>query len=191
MFSRMEVPARHMMEGNLLLVLCCIFYLAWWLAAFRPVGALKGMQSGWLLIPAFLCGVAAAVQSIRGICALPKIQQLLPTAAVLIGGVVLYLLVMLGTHLLLQRPVTTELFLIVGCAGMMTLELNAFLSLGQLNRIRAVVLFVVLMAALLLSLICYAVYYKLDSYKGYVDGTIPLVMGAVITAVISATALVF
>ena len=52
--------------GNILLVGCCVFYLLWWALAFKPTGAVKGMRSGWLLIPAFLFGCAAVVLIVRG-----------------------------------------------------------------------------------------------------------------------------
>ena len=58
--------ARQMFWGNLLMVGCCAFYLLWWIVAFRPTDAIKGLKSGWLLIPAFLLGIAAVAMIIRG-----------------------------------------------------------------------------------------------------------------------------
>ncbi|MCC8045030.1 MAG: hypothetical protein LIP12_05975, partial [Clostridiales bacterium] len=59
MFSDFDAQTRQMLTGNLLMIGCCAFYLAWWLIAFRPEDAVKGIRSGWLLIPALLFGVAA------------------------------------------------------------------------------------------------------------------------------------
>lgn len=47
MFAGFEVQTRKILTGNILMILCCIFYLAWWLVAFKPTGAIKGMKSGW------------------------------------------------------------------------------------------------------------------------------------------------
>ena len=52
--------------GNILLIVCCAFYLAWWMLAFRPENAVKGMRSGWLLIPAAVSGILSVVVILRG-----------------------------------------------------------------------------------------------------------------------------
>ena len=52
--------------GNILLIVCCAFYLAWWMLAFRPENAVKGMKSGWLLIPAAVPGILSVVVILRG-----------------------------------------------------------------------------------------------------------------------------
>lgn len=66
MFSDFDAQTRQMLTGNLLMIGCCVFYLAWWLIAFKPQGAVKGIRSGWLLIPALLLGVAAVIQIVQG-----------------------------------------------------------------------------------------------------------------------------
>lgn len=66
MFSQYDLQTRQMLTGNLLLAACCEFYLAWWLIAFEPTGAVKGIKSGWLLFPALLFGAAAVVQIVWG-----------------------------------------------------------------------------------------------------------------------------
>ncbi len=66
MFSDFDVQTRQMLTGNLLMIGCCIFYLAWWLITFKPQGAVKSLRSGWLLVPALLFGVAAVVRIVQG-----------------------------------------------------------------------------------------------------------------------------
>ncbi|MCD8104465.1 MAG: hypothetical protein LUF35_05565 [Lachnospiraceae bacterium] len=66
MFSDFDAQTRQMLTGNLLMIGCCAFYLAWWLIAFKPEGAVKGIRSGWLLIPALIFGVAAVMQIAQG-----------------------------------------------------------------------------------------------------------------------------
>ncbi|MCC8099015.1 MAG: hypothetical protein LIO78_02985 [Clostridiales bacterium] len=178
MFSQYDLQTRQMLTGNLLLAGCCVFYLAWWLIAFKPEGAVKGMKSGWLLIPAFLLGLAAVVQIVRG-SNVDGQAALYPRAAVLIGGVIAYIVLLAASALLLKRQVTTELFLIVGWAVLMFVEVNGLFALGQYSRAAAIAVLVIAVIAAIISLICYLLYYNLDSVKGYVDGMIPLLLVAV------------
>ncbi|MCC8098590.1 MAG: hypothetical protein LIO78_00780 [Clostridiales bacterium] len=178
MFSQYDLQTRQMLTGNLLLVGCCVFYLAWWLIAFKPEGAIKGMKSGWLLIPAFLFGLAAVVQIVRG-SSVDGQAALLPRTAVLVGGVAAYVVLLAATSIILNRQVTTELFLIVGWTVLMFLEVNGLFALGHYSRPTAITVLVITVLAAIVSLVCYLLYYNLDSVKGYVDGMIPLLLVAV------------
>ncbi len=64
-----ETAFKQMLWGNGLLVVCCGFYLLWWILAFKPSGAIKGMRSGWLLVPAFVFGLAAVVMTVLTLAA--------------------------------------------------------------------------------------------------------------------------
>ncbi len=185
-----DSQTRQMLTGNLLLIVCCIFYLLWWLVAFKPTGAIKGMKSGWLLIPAFLFGAAAVIWIARGSAAAKVHAALLPRSTILIGGIVAYVLLLAATYLLLKRPVTTELFLIVGWVVLLLLELNALYGLGYCSKSIAVVFLIVILTAAIISLICYLLYYGLDSKLSYIDGAVPLLLVSVVTAAISACIIV-
>ncbi|MCD8079762.1 MAG: hypothetical protein LUF04_04910 [Bacteroides sp.] len=167
-----------MLTGNLLLVGCCVFYLAWWLIAFKPKSAIKGMKSGWLLIPAFLFGLAAVIQIVRG-SNVDGQTALLSRTVVLVGGVIAYVVLLAASSIILKRQVTTELFLIVGWTVLMFLEVNGLFALGQYSRGVSIGFLVVTVVAAIISLVCYLLYYNLDSVKGYVDGMIPLLLVAV------------
>ncbi|MCD7801467.1 MAG: hypothetical protein LUH09_00920 [Clostridiales bacterium] len=181
MFSQYDLQTRQMLIGNLLLVGCCVFYLAWWLVAFKPEGAIKGMKSGWLLIPAFLFGIAAVVQIVRG-SNVDSQTVLFSGTAVAVGGVVAYIVLLAASSMILKRQVTTELFLIVGWTVLMFLEVNGLFALGQYSKPAAVIVLVIAVIAAIISLICYLLYYNLDSVKGYVDGMIPLLLVAVMVS---------
>ena len=185
MFSQYDLQTRQMLTGNLLLVGCCAFYLAWWLIAFKPESAIKGMKSGWLLIPAFLFGLAAVIQIVRG-SNVDGQTALLSRTAVLVGGVIAYVVLLAATSIILKRQVTTELFLIMGWTVLMFLEVNGLFALGQYSRGMSIGFLVATVIAVIVSLICYLLYYSLDSVKGYIDGTIPLLLVAVM--MIAATA---
>ena len=178
---------KQFLAGNILLIFCCLFYLAWWLIAFKPEGAVKGARSGWLLIPAALCGLAAVIVICRAIAATARESRLIPVAAVFIIGALVYFILLALTWFAMKRQVTTELFLIIGWAALASAEISALYGYGAYSKTAAIVFItaVIIMAAV--SLICYLLYYKLDSVKGYIDGIIPLAAVAVTTGIMSFT----
>ncbi|MCD8381984.1 MAG: hypothetical protein LUC30_03575 [Clostridiales bacterium] len=184
MFSQYDLQTRQMLTGNLLLVGCFVFYLAWWLIAFKPEGAVRGMKSGWLLIPAFLCGLAAVIQIVRG-SVVDGQTALLSRAAILVGGVAAYAILLAATSIVLNRQVTTELFLIVGWTVLMFLEVNGLFALGRYSGAVSVGFLVAAVIVAAVSLVCYLLYYDLDSVKGYVDGMIPLLLVAVMMVAVT------
>ncbi|CAB1252694.1 conserved membrane protein of unknown function [Ruminococcaceae bacterium BL-6] len=181
-----DLPAKQIFRSNILLIVCCAFYLAWWLLAFRPSGAVKGMKTGWLLIPAFAAGIAAVILAVQGIRSAPIEAALFPGGLLLWGGIAAYFILLAVTGLLFQRQVTTELFLIVGWAVLALSEINTLYGTGRFSRGLAVPFAVVIVAAVLISLVCYVLYYNLGDRAGYFDGMIPLLLVALVTAGISA-----
>ena len=181
-----DFPVKQIFRSNILLIVCCAFYLAWWLLAFRPAGAVKGMKTGWLLIPAFAAGIAAVVLAVQGIRSAPIEAALFPGGLLLWGGVAAYFILLAVTGLLFQRQVTTELFLIVGWAVLALSEINTLYGVGRFSRGMAVPFAVVIVAAALISLVCYMLYYNLGDRAGYFDGMVPLLLVALVTAGISA-----
>ncbi len=178
MFSQYDLHTRQMLIGNLLLVGCCVFYLAWWIIAFKPTGAIKGMKSGWLLIPAFLCGLAGVILVVKGSNA-EGLTALLPRKAVIVCGLIIYLALVAVTSTLLKRQITTELLLIVGWAVLMFLEINGLFAGKEISQTVSIVLMIITIIFAIISLVCYLLYYNLDKSKGYVDGMIPLILAAV------------
>ncbi len=185
MFSNFDEPTRQMLMGNILMVICCAFYLAWWLIAFKPEGAVKGIRSGWLLIPAFILGVAAVIRIVQSSGAVDGKALLYPRDAVLVGGVIAYILLLALTGIVLKRQVTTELFLIVGWTVLMFLELNALFAQGHFTKSAVILLLVITLLAAIVSMICYLLYYGLDSVKGYVDGMLPLILVVVMMVAVT------
>ncbi len=181
----MDTQTRQMLIGNLLLIACCVCYLLWWILAFKPEGAIKGMRSGWLLIPAFVLGIAAIVAIVIGSNGVDAKDRLIPTAAILLVGLAAYVILLIATWIVLKRPVTTELLLIVGWTVLTFLEINALYGLGNFSRTAAIVFFVIVVIAAVVGLICYLLYYGLDARIGYVDGMIPLILFGGMMAVLS------
>ncbi len=182
MFSRFDGSTRQILIGNLLLVICCIFYLAWWLLAFKPNNPIKGTKSGWLLLLAFIFGIVSVVMIVRS--SGDNNHLLVPNNSILIDGIIIYVALVAVTKRLLNRQVTTELLLIVGWLALMFKEINVLYSLDHYSLIVAVVFLIVSVIMAIISLICYMMYYDLDVFKGYIDGMIPLILVAIMMIVI-------
>lgn len=165
---------KQLLTGNVSLIFCTAFYLAWWCLAFKPEGAVKGFKSGFLLLPAVAFGVAAILLICKGISAAPG--SLFPALTVSGVGAVVYVLLMAGSALLLKRPVTSELFLIVGWAVLAVCEAGAFFGFGVLGRPAAIACVFAVILLALISFACYLLYYKLDSVRGWIDGMVPLII---------------
>ena len=166
---------KQILVGNALLAVCAAFYLAWWILAFKPTGALKGFAVGWLLLPAVLAGVVALVLICRGVMEAPRDGVLVRPLFVAAAGAALFVALVAITGGVMGRPVTTELVLIVGWATLSVCQLVALTAMGVWGRGAAVAQAVYIAAATLVSLGCYMAYYKLDGLKGWVDGMVPLV----------------
>ncbi|ULQ59270.1 hypothetical protein K7I13_12335 [Brucepastera parasyntrophica] len=178
--------SKQIFAGNILFVLCCVFYLVWWLLASKPVGPIKGMRSGWLLIPACITGLAGVILIVRGIRAEPVRAALFPVKYLLWGGAAAYLVLLAVTLLLFKRPITTELLLIVGWVMLALAEVNALYGAGRFSLPMSLVLSIVTGVMCIFCIVCYVLYYRLDNRAGYIDGILPLLMAALVMAGISA-----
>lgn len=180
-----DFSAKQIFKSNILLIICCAFYLMWWLLAFKPTGAIGGMKTGWLLIPAFVAGLLAIILAVKGIQSANVGVALFPKGLLLWGGIIAYIVLLVITCLLFKRPATTELFLIVGWAVMTLSEINTLYGVGHFSHEMAFFFIVVIAVATLVSLVCYVLYYHLEDTAGYFDGMVPLLMAAVVMAGIS------
>ena len=185
MFSVLNIQAKQIFIGNMLFIACCAFYLAWWLLAFKPSGAVTGMKTGWLLLPAVVFGIIGVVIVMRGLSAKTQTAHLFNNVYVLWGSLAAYFILLAITVLLLKRPATTELLLIVAWGMLALLEINTMYGFGLFSHVRPIVFIVVICVAFVVSLVCYVLYYNLDMSAGYIDGMIPLLVSAITLAAIS------
>ena len=102
-----DLYLKQIFLGNILLIVCCVFYLAWWMLAFRPENAVKGMKSGWLLIPAAVPGILSVVVILRGMGVENRSRELFSDSIVLWGGIAVYFLLTAVTLFFFKRPLTT------------------------------------------------------------------------------------
>lgn len=184
----LNYTVKQIFESNISLIVCCLFYLVWWLLAFKPDGAVKGLKTGWLLLPAFIAGLISIILAVKGITSASLKITLFPNEFLLWGGIAAYCVLLAATRLIFKRPVTTELFLIVGWAVLALSEVNTLYGICRFSYGLAVIFTAVIIAAALVSLICYILYYSLGKRAGYFDGIIPLLTIALVMCGISAAA---
>jgi hypothetical protein len=185
MFSLFQMQEKQIFAGNIMVVLCCAFYLTWWLLVFRPAGENDGAKTNMLLIPAVLAGLVGVFLILRGINTVTSGKQLVPGGFIIWGGVATLIVMLFVTTLLLKRPVTTELFLICGWGMLALSEINALFRLGLFPSGMSVGFFVLICAAVLAALIFYMLYYRLSSLAGFITGAIPLILVILVMIIIS------
>jgi len=185
MLSFFHSQAKQVFIGNILFIICCAFYLAWWLLAFKPSGTFNDMKTGWLLVPAVIAGLAGVILAIRGILAGKPAAHLVSGVYILWGGIAVFFILLAVTVFLLKRPVTTELILIVGWGMLALAEIDTLFGTGLFSRGLSMGFIVLICVAVVISLVCYVLYYHLDSRAAYIDGMIPLLLSALTMAGIS------
>lgn len=177
----MNMDSRDFVQGNFLLLGCCAFYLLWWLLAFRPENPIKGIRSGWLLIPAAVAGFGSVIKIVHGMNGVAPGDAPFSSARIWLAGAVIYMILLIGSFAVLKRPVTTELFLIVGWATLVAAEANALYAKNVFRAPQAVALCTVAVVFAVVSMVCYLKYYSLDPARGYVDGAVPLILVGIAT----------
>ena len=172
-----ESPIAKMIAGHYAMMLCCLFYLAWWSVAFHPhsTGAYRGWQLVLLLAvlgSAFL-GILLITYGIRAIPETPVIS----TLAVCSFGMLSYFVLLFVTSQVFQRISTAELFLIVTWA---VLEFSVINSLYGTNFLPHgdIAVCTIILAATIIGLMSYMMYYSLDEMPAYYCGMVPLLVDA-------------
>ena len=169
---------RKVLTGQILLILCCVFYLIWWYRGYRPgvsVDRVHGLNGVLLLITAAF-GVAGLAFSVMRI---PEIQtpKIRPMATVIVG-IIAYFVLLLITRVVFQRIVTTELFLIVGWAVLEMTLINRMNAGGILSDRSFAVLCAVIAAAFVISMILYVAYYRMEEMRAFYAAMVPLITEA-------------
>lgn len=166
--------------GQALLIVCCVFYLIWWSVAFHPSHGnvhASGITMVLLLIT-FIFGIAGMSVNLIGIRDHANERGFISGYAIIVCGILSYFILMYGTRILLNRQVTTELFLIIGWTMLEVASANSVFSLGRMS-VREVVFFLIIVAvAVVSSLIFYLAYYRVEPMLAYYFGMIPLVTEA-------------
>lgn len=186
---------KQLMWGHVLLLVCAVLYLIWWCIFFRPnvqvrSGALRVFGIACILVAA-VAGIAGVVLNCLGISGLPA----LPTAVgrvhvgiwpFVVGGIAVYIVLAALTSQVLQRPITTELLLIVMWVTLELCALTMLYSSGALGATAFIVLAIIMLVLFIADMACYLAYYHLPPMHAFIDGTVPLIAVAVFSAVVVA-----
>ena len=175
------------LAGNWLLVICSIFYLAWWLITFRPPQP-KGTMPGTIcLTMAFASGLGGLYLVLKEMASPTVVHQNngLNGFLILTCGAVLYVVLLVMTKAVFHRQVTSELLIITGWVILETAICNYMYMTGLFTMKDAVIFSVVILIAGIVSLICYILYYELPYVKGYIDGCIPLILVMIVMIILN------
>lgn len=169
-------------SGNLLLFICSVFYLVWWVVSFRTNSS-GGSADLFCIMAALISGFVAIVLLAAGIHSLSHHSDSLPVRFILIGIAVLFIVLLMVTTSVFHRPPTSELMIIHIWTA---LELSAVIVLygtGRWGSGRTAILTILVAITAIAGLICYMLYYHLTGMQSYWDGMIPLIMDAFVMAV--------
>ena len=156
---------RRVMIGQMLLILCCIFYLIWWYRGFTAVLGLAGIFISMTHIPAVTK---------------PQIDS----SVIVLGGIVLYIGLLLVTRLVFRRIVTTELILIVGWTVLELTVINRLNAAGYLSEGKFFAICIVIAIAFLISMVLYVAYYRMEEMKAFYAAMVPLITESVAMAML-------
>ena len=167
--------------GQGLLILCSLFYLAWWAVTFHPEkqGGYTTGISGILLFVTALLGLSGLAINLIGIRDNAAGGGFVPGWKILLGGILAYIFLMIISGRFLHRPVTTELLLIVGWTILEIASCNVAYGNDILSTRNAGILLVMITLAAVSSLVFYLAYYNVSPTLGYYFGMVPLVTEAV------------
>ena len=166
---------RQIITGQLLMVICCIFYLIWWYMGYRPGVQVDRMQgaNGVLFMLIFVSGVAGLVFNFMPSAetSTTKYRQIF----IVLGGIATYIIFMIITKYGFHRIVTTELFLIVGWTMLELSILNRLSGSELLVGSRLVLMYCVIALAFAISMVLYVAYYRMDKMKAFYVAMVPLI----------------
>ena len=166
---------RQIIIGQVLLIICCIFYLIWWYLGFRPNTTVNRMGgiNGILLLLTAIFGISGISFSLMPTPETINTQyrQLL----IVLAGIGVYFLLMFITSTVFHRIVTSELFLIVGWTMLELSLLNRLSGSGFLTGSKLVAVYTVIVLAFIISMILYVTYYRMEEMKAFYSAMVPLI----------------
>ena len=188
-FHDFSNPFREILAGNLLLLLCSLFYLIWWVISYRPNSYGMSATGGLYLIVAAITGITAIAVLAYGINSLAPHSHGMRVKFILIGAGILFLAMLAITTLVFHRIVTSELMLIHIWLALEMSAVAVLFGTGRFGVGIAVTMAILIGIAFIVGLICYVLYYRLDETASYWTGMIPLIVAALVLIVFEATLL--
>lgn len=167
--------------GHGLLAACAVLYLAWWFEFFRPREMRpQGLEYGFgvaLIVCAAVCGLLGVIRIVAALGGLPSSVSGLALWPCAIAA---YVVLAVVTKRAFDRPITTELVLIVAWAALEIAVVGALTASGIGFALPLLVLTVLGFAG---SMVCYVLYYRLTGWPAFLDGCGPLVAIGIISVV--------
>ena len=181
-FRSFTAPSWEIFAGNLLLLVCSLFYLAWWVVSYRP-GSSSGSSGLLYITAAFITGAAAIALMSGGIDSLSNNSEAVPVKFILLGSVILFFFLLLITATVFHRPVTSELLIMHIWAALELSAVAVLYGTGRLGALQAIAVTVLVGIAFAAGMVCYVLYYSLDENARYIAGMVPLITDALVMAV--------
>jgi hypothetical protein len=181
-FRSFTTPLWEIFTGNLLLMICSLFYLGWWVVSYRPNSS-GGSAGGFYITAAFITGIAAITLMSVGINSLSQDAKGLPVRFILMGSAALFFVLLLVTSIAFHRMVTSELMILHIWAALELSVVAVLYGTGRFGAGRAGALAALVGIATIAGLICYVLYYRLDETARYWNGMVPLTTDAFVMAV--------
>ena len=182
-FHDFTAPLWEIFIGNLLLLLCSLFYLIWWVVSYRPNSNGMSVTGGLYITVAFITGITAVALMSYGINSLSSYSNGLPVRVILISVGVLFLILLPITTIIFHRILTEELILIHIWAALELSAVDVLHGTGRFDSVRTIILVTLIGIATVVGLICYMLYYRLDELASYWNGMIPLITDAFVMLV--------
>lgn len=162
--------------GCLFLIACTVCYLIWWMIAFAPEQKVSKTWCIMVLLLTVMAGLTGVYISIKGILKFDKVSLIVPIPTILIGATITYLLLLVISYVLLKRPVTTELILIVLWSSLEFMIQSILYSYHLISRSSSIIGVILIIAGVIIGLICYLLYYRLEAKAAYISAMIPLIV---------------
>ena len=171
-------PVTRIQTGNLSLIICCIFYLIWWAGTFNPARSYSTPVKYILFLITLVAGLAGIALLITAMKNMPVTAGSLSNFVIAGIGVAAYVILLLLTNFFLHRQVTTELLLIVGWTVLELCAMNSLFRAETFGNGILLAAVIVILAAAVIGMICYLMYYNLEEMRAFYVGMVPLILFA-------------
>ena len=182
---------RRLVTGQLLLMVCFVFYLVWWYRGFRPgiaVNRVRGLNGILLALTAAFGVGGIAITLLADNTSTEGLLKISP-ATLIIAGIAVYIGLLLITKLIFHRIVTSELLLIVAWTMLEVWVMDVLNVMGNLSDARFAVMSAVLAAAFIVSVVLYVAYYRMEEMKAFYAAMVPLAAAEVCMVTLVGTVL--
>lgn len=175
---------KELLLGNIVLIGCCIVYLLWWSIAFNPMRSYPIGPKVLMFIVIVLLAIVGLYFIIGSMLDMDYSVSGISNFYIIIAGVLSYVVLFLLTYFLMHRQVTTELALIVGWTVLELCLVNSIYRVGSINSTLLIILSIVIVIGAVIGMVCYSMYYSLYKTTAFYCGMVPLIVCAIIMALI-------